>query len=417
MTRRRVLLLAEAANPVLTSVALIGWRLACALREVADIHLVTERRNRDDILAQGWREGVDFTAIDNRAAQGLAWRAAQALGARSGLAWSLTTGLATLAYPRFEQRVWGHFRADLRQRRFDVVHRITPVTPNAPSPLARHLRRLGIPFVVGPINGGLPWPAGFPELRALERDRWSALRPLARLDPRLAATWRDAALVLVGGRHARRDIRGARRLAWVPENGFDPAAFPGSPPPFRQPGEALRVAFAGRLVPLKAVDVLCAAVAQVPGISLTVIGDGPERVALEGRAATADLAGRVMFTGLIPHAAMGPTLIGHHVFAFPSLREFGGGVVAEAMGSGLVPVVADYGGPPELVPPGCGFCVPMPDRATLQEGLVRVLSGLVNDDRLRLQVAAAAHAHAHRNLAWPGRAAAFARIYAGLSAG
>jgi hypothetical protein len=59
----------------------------------------------------------------------------------------------------------------------------------------------------------------------------------------------------------------------------------------------------------------------------------------------------------------------------------------------------------------------MPDRATLQEGLVRVLSGLVNDDRLRLQVAAAAHAHAHRNLAWPGRAAAFARIYAGLSAG
>jgi glycosyltransferase involved in cell wall biosynthesis len=416
-TRRlRVLLLAEAANPELTSVALIGWRMAVALREVADVHLVTELRNRPAILAAGWREGSDFTAIDNRAAQGGAWRLAQAFGARSGLAWSLTTGLATLAYPAFESAVWAHFRARLRAGEFALVQRLTPVTPNAPSPIAMHLARLGIPLVIGPINGGLPWPSGFPELRAAERDRWSALRPLARLDPRLSATWRQAALVLVGSRQAGKDVRGSRRVAWAPENGVDPQVFVGPPPPLRQAGEPLRCAFVGRLVPLKGVDLILAALADVPGATLTVIGDGPERARLETAAEDPALAGRVRFSGSLPHDRIASTLHGHHLFAFPSLREFGGGAVAEAMACGLVPVVADYGGPPELVPAGCGLRLAMPDRGTLIAGLRAALGTLAADDQQRLTMAAAAHAHAHATLTWAGKARTLERTWQALTA-
>ena len=51
--RPRVLLVAESANPKLTSVALIGWSFSRALAKVADVHLASELRNRADIESAG----------------------------------------------------------------------------------------------------------------------------------------------------------------------------------------------------------------------------------------------------------------------------------------------------------------------------------------------------------------------------
>lgn len=57
------------------------------------------------------------------------------------------------------------------------------------------------------------------------------------------------------------------------------------------------VGAAGRLVAVKDLDTLMAAIARLPGVHLALIGDGETRAELEARAPSPDLAGRVHFTG------------------------------------------------------------------------------------------------------------------------
>ena len=66
--------------------------------------------------------------------------------------------------------MWQRFGARLKSGEFDVVHRITPLSPTTPCYLAKKLARLGVPLILGPLNGGIPWPPGFNQVRRAERE-------------------------------------------------------------------------------------------------------------------------------------------------------------------------------------------------------------------------------------------------------
>lgn len=113
------------------------------------------------------------------------------------------------------------------------------------------------------------------------------------------------------------------------------------------------VAFLGRLVAEKGVDVLLRAMALIPvdsGISCTVIGEGSERSGLERLATELGISDRVTFLGALRGDELWHTLSRHLVLAVPSQYEEPFGVVVlEGMACGCTVLASKRGGLPEAV--------------------------------------------------------------------
>ncbi len=409
--RPKVLVIAEAANPQWTSVPLVGWSLAAALRGVADVHLVTQVRNRDAICAEGWVEGVDFTAIDSEALMRPLWKLASLLRMGEGKGWSTLQAISSASYPYFEHLVWKRFGADIRAGKYDIVHRVTPLTPTAVSSLARKCKAAGVPFVLGPLNGGVPWPKGFDADRRREREWLSYIRSAYKAMPGRRRMLRDAAAVIVASAHTMGEVPAQHRgkVVYIPENAIDPARFNLVAP--QDLSGPLRAVFVGRLVPYKGPEMLLQAMRpllQQGRMVLDIIGAGPLDEPL--RAMATDLPG-VTFHGWLDHRAVQAVMARANLLTFPSIREFGGGVVLEAMALGVVPVVCDYAGPAELVTPETGFALPIGSRDQIIARFHDRLAALCDDRAALPAMGAAARALIAERFTWARKAEQIARVY------
>ena len=409
----RVLVLAEQANPEWTSVPLVGWSHARALTKIARVHVVTQVRNAPAFRKAGLTDD-DFTPIDSEKLARPMWSIARVLRGGAGKGWTTATAIGALAYPYFERLVWAKFGDRIRAREFDIVHRITPLTPTAPSPIARRCSAAGVPFVLGPLNGGVPWPRGFDAARRREREWLSYVRGAYRWLPGYRATRRHAAAIIVGSRDTLAQVPpwAQSKCVYIPENGIEPERF--SDPPSRGPPTPLGVLFLGRLVPYKGCDMLLDAAAELlraGRITLDIVGDGPEAAALKGQASRLGIDRGLIFHGWVEHSRVQERLARAHVLGFPSIREFGGGVVLEAMAMGVVPVVVDYGGPAELVTPATGAAVPMGPRADIVNRFRAALTDLCDHPEDVLRMSRAAHERARRSFTWEAKAAQTMEVY------
>src|SRR5262245_6920331 len=280
----RVLLIAEAANPEWASVPLVGWSIANALAKVVDAHLVTHVRNRSAIIRAGLIEGRDFTAIDNERVAAPLHKIARRLRGGDGKGWTTNTAFSSLAYYWFELELWRQFKTRIIGREFDLVHRITPLSPTSQSILAKRLARLNIPFVMGPLNGGVPWPKHFKDRQFAEREWLSQIRWAYKLMPAYRSTRRYSAAIIVGSKHTSEEmpIWAKKKCIYIPENGISEHRLEFTR--VRSACLPLRGAFVGRLVPYKGADMLLEAAADFltrGQLELHIIGDGPQRCFLE----------------------------------------------------------------------------------------------------------------------------------------
>ncbi|MBA3962728.1 MAG: glycosyltransferase family 4 protein [Chthoniobacterales bacterium] len=154
-------------------------------------------------------------------------------------------------------------------------------------------------------------------------------------------------------------------------NPFDAGLFRSGPTPTERPNDLV---FLGRLVSEKGVDVLLRALAQLPGVGLTIIGLGPETFSLQALTKNLGLDERVSFVGAKRDADLVASLQEHKILVVPSLYDEPFGVVAlEGIACGCVVVGSSGGGLPEAIGP-CGVTFPNGDVAALAAALARLLT-------------------------------------------
>ncbi len=157
-----------------------------------------------------------------------------------------------------------------------------------------------------------------------------------------------------------------------------------------RPGDLV---FLGRLVSDKGLSVLLDALARlrVRGHepTLTVVGGGPEEVALRAQVRHLQLDRQVRFAGVLKGAALVELLNQHRIMVVPSVWEEPFGIVAlEGIACGLVPIVTRSGGLPEAIG-RCGLLVPKSDGAALAAAIER----LIGDASLLASLRAEASQH------------------------
>jgi glycosyltransferase involved in cell wall biosynthesis len=137
--------------------------------------------------------------------------------------------------------------------------------------------------------------------------------------------------------------------------------------------DGVTLAAAGRLTRQKALGDAFAAVARVDGVSLVVAGDGPERGALEQRAAELGLDGRVRFVGPLARNEVLTLFRAADAALLSSAWENLPHSVVEALAVGTPVVATAVGGVPEVVRDGeNGLLVAPGDVAALADAIRRV---------------------------------------------
>src|SRR6266496_646646 len=251
MSRLRLLVLAPFCDPDAVSMPYVAYSHAAALAKLHDVTLVVGAPVEENVR----RAKEPFCAIEvvrtPRLERIYAWSFRRIF--KSNFDSQALTGFGYPFSLIFEWQAWRQLRARIFAGHFDVVLRLLPMSPVMPSPFAFFLRKGPIPFVIGPLNGGLPWPPGFSQLE--NQKEWVyRLRNLYRYMPFARSTYRHAGAIIAASSQTYAEFAAyPDKLFFVPEPGIartlclDDSRI-------LEPGAKLELIFVGGLVPRKACD-------------------------------------------------------------------------------------------------------------------------------------------------------------------
>jgi glycosyltransferase involved in cell wall biosynthesis len=405
--RLKVALLADDFNPEWPSLPIVGFNYATALAEQADVTVFTQVRNRENLEKLG---ALPFQVryLDTEYIASPMYKLATWLRGGGELGWTIQIASNYLPYIEFERLALRDIKKNCLD--FDILHRITPMSPTLPSYVSG---RSSIPFIIGPLNGNLPWPREFSVEQKRERETLSKFKSIHKILPFLRSTFRNAAAVLAAFPHTFASLGTAsvEKIFDVPEIGYDPKIFYAEP---RHRGASLTFLYAGRLVPYKLPEIAVLAFAARPELRqhrLRIVGSGPELERLERLTAENHLEDCVEFVGRLSQAEVANEMRKADIFFFPSIRELGAGVIIEALACGLPCLVADYGAPGSLVNNSRGRKVTISNRATMVRAFADAAVELTTDAVQLQKMSEESAAYAKSTFTWNKKATSTIAIY------
>jgi glycosyltransferase involved in cell wall biosynthesis len=377
----RVLIAAVACEPRAGSESFVGWNAIQALREIAELEVITTENNRTALEEEATEKPLGFRI--HYLGKKKTWHQNRMLA-------RLQSWLQTVDFSR---QVFAKAWEIHTERPFDLTHHVTISTWRVSSPLWR----LGIPFIWGPIGGGEPFPWKCHSLLSPQARIFEVAREISniasRLSPKIRATAKNAAFCLAANEETKKllfDLRGQKdgveimspAMFW-PERIQSLQAGSLSKPE----GRPLRIFAGGNLEGRKGVAVALKALAIANNQGVDFVyrlgGHGPERSHLQNLAKELGLQDRIIFGDSLSGDDYLNELHKSHLYLLPSLREHTGLTLLEAMLAGCVPIVANGGGPGSIVAGDRGFKIAASDPAKMAAEIAEVICLLARDPGLR----------------------------------
>lgn len=380
-------------------------------RREHEVRLIVHSRNRKDLTALFPNESDSIHYIEDSALHRFIWRIGNWFPKTIGE--SVFGFMLNFTDEWFQRRL---IKRMLKEGGADVIHQPIPVSPKAPSSIFG----FGVPVIIGPMNGGMTFPDGYEDYES-KRTRYFVFiaRRLA-----VALNWlipgkRLAAVLLVANSRTRHALpqRHHPCVIEVVENAVDRSVWRAEPQAVsRPPNRAFHLAFVGRFVRWKAINITLDAIrlAREDGheVHFSLIGDGEEKEALVRHAERLNLSAIVNFKGFMPQAACAEELKAADALILNSIYECGGAVVLEGMSLGLPIIAADWGGPADYVDNTCGILVSPIPRATYTRRLADAIGSLAANPALRAELGTAGLVRVQNEFDWEKKIDRILEIYA-----
>jgi glycosyltransferase involved in cell wall biosynthesis len=246
---------------------------------------------------------------------------------------------------------------------------------------------------------------------------------LVRYDPLVRLTARKASIVLTVTPSSSEKLPASTygKTKVMQNIGLDLPEFPTHD--LEHQKQHMRLLFVGRLLYWKGVDLALEAVQllaeQLPSLTITVVGDGPDQQRLQTLTSRLGISDRVEFLGNIDRLNLLQRFASYDVFVFPSLHDSGGFAVLEAMVAKLPVVCLNIGGPGITVTDTCGcrISVDGQQRAEVVSDIAEAIRTLVTDHEIRAAKGEAGHRRVVNHYLWDLKGEMIRDLYAELAGG